>query len=104
MMPPETGGYSSVHIRLSTRRRGDKTYQYAQLVESYRRPDGIPAHRIIANLGDPAELEVKNMRVALKAARQGRALVMKASPEAEPWQARILANLRCIDVAVALET
>ena len=33
-----------MHIRVSTRRRGDKTYTYSQLVESYRRDDGLPAH------------------------------------------------------------
>jgi hypothetical protein len=36
-----------MHLRLSTVRRGDKTYRYAQLVESYRREeDGRPVPRM----------------------------------------------------------
>ena len=41
-----------MQVRATTFRRGNKTYQYAQLVESYRRKsDGVPLHRVIANLG-----------------------------------------------------
>jgi hypothetical protein len=50
-----------MQVRATTLRRGNKTYQYAQLVESYRREhDGMPVHRVVANLGrisDPVQLE-----------------------------------------------
>lgn len=92
-----------MHIRISTRRRGDKIYQYAQLVESYRRSDGLPAHRIVASLGKLSELELENLRIALRASREGKPLVMKGAPDAQEWRARVLANLRYLDVAVVLE-
>ena len=37
--------------RIVTTRSKSKTYRYAQLVESYRRKDGMPVHRVVANLG-----------------------------------------------------
>ena len=67
----------SVHVRLCTVSSNGKTYQYAQLVESIRRKkDGMPAHRVVANLGrisDP--LQVENLKAAFHAGRprgQGR--------------------------------
>ncbi|MBI2894233.1 MAG: hypothetical protein HYY06_11840, partial [Deltaproteobacteria bacterium] len=47
-----------MHVRISTVRRADRTYCYAQLVESYRRPDGMPAHRVLAHLGTRSEQEI----------------------------------------------
>jgi transposase len=93
-----------MHIRISTRRKGNKTYKYAQLVESFRRPDGVPTHKIIASLGKRTDLEIENLRVALQASRSGKALVMKPPPESEEWRTRVIANLRYLDVVVALET
>ena len=92
-----------MHIRVSTKRRGGKSYKYAQLVESYRRDDGVPAHRVLASLGHLSEAEIENLRVALRASREGRTLVLEESAEAQEWQARVVANLRYLDVAVAME-
>ena len=58
-------------------RRKSKTYRYVQLVESYRRKkDGMPTHRVIGNLGNlPAQVE-QNLRLALKASRNGHAVIV----------------------------
>jgi hypothetical protein len=62
-----------MHLRISRVRRGNKTYEYAQLVESFRRPtDGMPAHRVVASLGACSETEIANLRAALEASRQGK--------------------------------
>ena len=62
-----------MHLRLSSVTRNGKSYQYAQLVESVRREhDGMPVHRVVANLGrisDPVQLE--NLKAAFDANRTG---------------------------------
>src|SRR4029450_8852916 len=94
-----------MHIRVSRHRRNGKNYDYAQLVESYRRPaDGVPAHRVIATLGPPDSVEVQNFRAALEAARAGKRVAVIA--QARPTTARPpkpTANLRYLDLAVLLE-
>jgi transposase len=92
-----------MHIRVSTRRRGKLTYSYAQLVESYRREDGLPAHRILASLKNLSEQETNNLRLALQASREGKAVVVVGGVGAQEWPTRVVANLRYLDVAVALE-
>jgi hypothetical protein len=92
-----------MHVRVSRVSRRGKTYEYAQLVESFRRPDGVPAHRVIANLGDATSLEVENLRTALGAALKHRR-VMVARPTGPAKAApQPVANLRYLDVAVLLE-
>jgi hypothetical protein len=94
-----------MHIRVSRHRRNGKSYDYAQLVESYRRPsDGTPAHRVIASLGPPDSVEVENFRAALEASRVGKrvAVVRQArTPAARP--PKPTANLRYLELAVLLE-
>lgn len=91
-----------MHLRVSTKKQAGKTYRYAQIVESYRRNDGMPAHKIVASLGQLSEREIDNLRKALQASRQGTAVVLPSIAE-ESWPARIISNLRYLDVAVALE-
>jgi len=93
-----------MHLRVSTRRKNGKTYQYAQLVESFRREDGVPSRKTIANLGQLSEQQISNLRVALQASRQDTILVLPGDPAQEEWQARITASLSYLDLAVALET
>lgn len=89
-----------MHLRLSTVRRDQKTYRYAQLVESYRRPeDGRPTHRIIASLGALSDEAIANIRSALEANRSGEALVMPPKQMAKPV---VRANYRFLDIAVLL--
>ena len=92
-----------MHIRVSTRRRGKRTYTYAQLVESYRRDDGLPAHRVLASLKNLADSDIDNLRLALRASREGKAVVVAGDAGPQEWPTRVIANLRYLDVAVALE-
>lgn len=93
-----------MHLRISTKRKDGNTYQYVQIVESFRRDDGLPAQRVLANLGVLTEQEIANLRVALQASRQGTALVLPGQTAQQEWQARIVASLSYLALAVALET
>ena len=93
-----------MHLRISTKKQGRFTYRYAQIVESYRREDGVPGHRVIANLGDLTDQQIANLRVALAASRQGTTLVLPGEPARLEWRARIVATLGYLDLAVGLET
>jgi hypothetical protein len=99
-----------MEVRATAVKRGNKTYQYAQLVESYRREsDGLPVHRVVANLGriaDPFELE--NLKAAFAANRSGQRLAPVVATAAEPTAQtarlrRLHAILRYLDVAVVVE-
>ena len=84
-----------MHLRISTVRRGDKTYRYAQLVESYRREqDGRPAHRILASLGALTDEAIANLRLALEATRTGEALVVPPRAVAVAAKPVVRANYR----------
>lgn len=93
-----------MQLRISRTKRNGKTYEYAQLVESYRRAsDGVPMHRVVANLGALSPLELDNLRTTVRATREGKRVVLaraaKPSSRALP---KILANLRYLDAAVLL--
>lgn len=97
-----------MHLRLVRNRAAGsgKGRRYAQLVESFRRPDGMPAHRIVANLGALGDREIENLRLALQASRDGKSLVLPQGALAEQgspkWPLRVLANLDYLHLAVAL--
>ena len=91
-----------MHLRLSTVRRGDKVYRYAQLVESYRRDDGRPTHRILASLGALDDEAIANLRAALEANRSGDALVVPTKHVSVPARPVVRANYRYLDLAVLL--
>ncbi len=88
-----------MHIRFVTNRRGDKVFRYPQLVESFRRPDGMPAHRVLAGLSKLSELELDNLRKALAASREGRPLGPSSGAPVLPT---IRKNLAYLDVATVL--
>src|SRR4051794_37038027 len=93
-----------MHIRTSRVSRNGKTYTYAQLVESYRRPsDGMPVHRVLATFGNPSDVEVSNLREALAAARRGKRVVVARAPAPSARPPKPTANLSYLDVAVLLE-
>ena len=56
-----------MHLQLTKVRSGRSTKRYARLVQSYRRDDGMPAQKVLANLGELSDQEVQNFRVALEA-------------------------------------
>ncbi len=91
-----------MHIRIHrSKTPSGKLRQYAQLVHSYRRPDGMPAHRVLATLGDPDSLLVQNMRKALADARMGKR--SDSDPPRSALPTRPVRNLRYLDAAVLLE-
>lgn len=92
-----------MHLRFSTHRSGDTVRRYAQLVESYRRDDGMPAHRVIASLGQLSDTEVENLKTALAASRAGRSVVLPAATAQKVQPTRVVASLDYVDVAVALD-
>lgn len=67
-------------------KRGDKQYQYYQLVESYRREDGTPSHRLICNLKGLTPLTIKNLKVALQAGKQGQPVVIGTGTNKTPTE------------------
>jgi transposase len=90
-----------VHIRVVRTKRGGKVHEYPQLVESYRRADGMPATRVIASLKDLSSIEVDNLRTALRAGRGGQRVV--AQTIGKMRFVRPTQNLRYLDLAVLLE-
>ncbi len=88
-----------MHIQNTRVRSGSSYRRYTRLVQSYRRPDGMPAQKVIANLGELSDQEVANLRVALAASRQGQTVVLPTRT-AEPLKTRILANLDYLSFAV----
>jgi transposase len=91
-----------VHLKITKVNRKGKVYQYAQLVEAYRREDGMATQRVVANLGARTDLEIANLRAALQASRGGRAVVL-AEPKDPPVGFEVLDNLAWADVAVVIE-
>jgi hypothetical protein len=68
---------ATMHITFTKVRSGKKYKRYVRLVQSFRRPDGMPAQKVIANLGELSDREVANLRVALAANRKGKAVVVE---------------------------
>lgn len=93
-----------MHVRVSRVRRGGKTFEYAQLVESYRRDDGVPAHRVVHSFGRVDETLLANLRAAFRGAKAGQRLEPAPSPQSLSARvARPRAALRYLDVAVVVE-
>jgi hypothetical protein len=91
-------------VRTSCATRRGKTYSYTQLVESFRREsDGMPQHRVLANLGKLTALEVENLKASLEASRKGRRVVVAPSRASVKAGDKPGANLRYLDLAVARE-
>jgi transposase len=91
-------------VRRSIVKRNGKTYQYAQIVESFRRPaDGRPAHRVLVTLPDPEGRVAENMRAALHGAREGKNVVVAREAARSARAPKPDANLRYLELAVLLE-
>ncbi len=84
-------------VRLTRVRKGAKVYEYHQLVESFRKPDGQPAHRVVASLNGLTPEQIANLKLALGAGRVGEAVVVPNPAQALPV---ITANRAYLDVAV----
>lgn len=93
-----------MQIRTSRVVRKGKTYEYSQLVESFRRPsDGTPTHRVLASLSDLSAMQVANLKTAIAANREGKRVVVARVGRASASVPKIIANLRYLDLAVLLE-
>jgi transposase len=93
-----------MHVRINTVRSGKKTYRYTQLVQSRRRDDGKTTQVVISNLGELTPLATENIRLALEASRNNRAIVLAHSPvQKSDSGLKVRENLRYLDVAVLLE-
>jgi len=91
-----------MHLRHVTSGGKNKTYRYAQLVESYRRDDGKPAVRVLKHLGKLPDSVFEAFRIALDASRKGEALVLR-SEIAKLLSGSTLANRRYLDLAVLID-
>lgn len=91
-----------MQIRVVKVKSGQELRQYVQLVRSYRAANGVPTHKVVANLGRLSKQEIENLRRALRASRAGQAVVIPAETDTEEWQLRVVANLDYLDVATAL--
>lgn len=90
-----------MHVRISRAKRGGKIYEYVQLVQSFRREDGMPAHRVVANLGSPSDVPVENLKTAFAAAREGKTVTIATLPRGKTPKPQ--ASLRYLELAVLLE-
>jgi hypothetical protein len=92
-----------VHIRVSRVQRNGKLYEYAQLVESFRREDGMPAHRVLHSFGCVDPTLLANLRAAFRSAKQGQRVESLPTETLPKHVARPRAALRFLDIAVVLE-
>lgn len=93
-----------MHVRVNKVRKGEKTYRYVQLVESYRRPDGMPATRVVASLGDLDEDQTETVRVfATALGRHVRLLLPEDAPPSNDVVVRVERNLEYLPLAVLLD-
>jgi hypothetical protein len=90
-----------MYLRVTKVRRGSRFYKYVQLVESFRRADGKPTNRVLANLGSLDDIAVANLRAALAATRKGKALVVENALFSDK-RAEVHQSLRYLDLAVLL--
>lgn len=56
-----------MYMRVSTKRRQGKTYQYLQLCEAYRNEAGQPRTRVLINFGRMDQLDRKMIDTAVEA-------------------------------------
>lgn len=90
-------------VRHVTRRVNGKTYRYPQLVESFRKPDGTPAHRVLCTLTSLSPQAITNLTTALEAGRLGQPVALAPDAGDVLQEVGVLANRRYLDVAVAYE-
>lgn len=91
-----------MYLRTTTVRRANRIYRYAQLVESFRRPDGTPTNRVLASFGALDDVTIANLKAALGASRQGRSVVVPEAALVAGPVSRVMQNLQYLDIAVLL--
>ena len=91
-----------MHVKANTKRRGDKTYTYTQIVESYRNARGISTHKVLASFPGLSQLEVDNLKAALKASSQTKTVILAEEVAQRLPPNSVVANLDYLDGAVLL--
>jgi transposase len=92
-------------LRVTKVKRQGKQYSYAQFVESYRRnEDGLPAHRVVANLGQLSELEIENLKTAIRASKDQKKAVFDLTENRQIQLSKPTKNLIYLDLATLFET
>lgn len=90
-----------MHLRRVKVKSGDSHRHYSQIVQSYRREDGVTAQRVVASLGCLTDEAHENFRLALKASRDGQRVVTLPACGVLPQKPD--ACLRYLDLAVLVE-
>jgi transposase len=91
-----------MHLVVNHVKRGDKTYAYARIVQSYRDKDGKVAHKVLANLGSLDPLQLENFKTALQASRDGKSVVLAEPDAAKIAPIPIEKSLQYLDIATLL--
>ena len=92
-----------MHLQVNTvTRPNGRTYRYVRLVRSFRK-DGVSTKKVLANLGDLPPLMTENLRAALEAARNGKAVVLEDPSVLNVALPTTAANYAFLDVAVCLD-
>lgn len=92
-----------MHVRTSTKNTNGKVYQYVQIVQSVRR-GGRSTQEVLGNLGSLPEQTVSNLKLALQASRENRAIIVAPDSPGLTDRTKVEANLRFLDLAVMLDT
>jgi len=88
-------------VSTTTLQKGSRTYRYTRVQEAYRDGSGKPRNRVLASFRDLPEVAERNLKAAVAAARQGKAVVV--ADEVSSKFATVAMSLRYLDVSVALK-
>jgi len=91
-----------MHVRTNIVRSGDRAYRYTQIVQSYRNSNGQPTHKVLASFRDLPPILVENLKAAITAARDDKAVVVAEELIAAFAPPKTRANLQYLDLAVLL--
>lgn len=90
-----------MHVRTTTQRNKDGTERvYCQIVESFRRPDGVPSSRVLLHLGARSPLFVANLKAALASSKHGVAV----APESSAQMVHFCGGLSFLPMALVCRT
>lgn len=90
-----------MHVRVTTTRRGEATYRYAQLVQSVRDGNGKSTTKVIKHLGRLPDSVIEALKVALRAESSGEALMLE-SDVAGLLDGQDIASREYLDIAALL--
>lgn len=92
-----------MHLRVARVSHAGKLYQYAQLVESIRRPGhATPGHKLIASLGRVTDEQAANLKIAFDANKSGSKVIALSAADVAVSLPEVLANRAWLDVVAVL--